>query len=64
MSFQNVGTYNAGAFTMKSSGPAPMNGVPTMDADGIASGGAFLVSELEKRDPPDPQTPDQLYLSP
>ncbi len=22
-----------------------------MDADGIASGGAFLVSELEKRDP-------------
>lgn len=51
MSFQNVGTYNAGAFTMKSSGPAPMNGVPTMDADGIASGGAFLVSELEKRDP-------------
>lgn len=26
-------------------------GVPTMDAEGIASGGAFLVSELEKCDP-------------
>lgn len=48
MSFQNVGTYNAGVFT------PPMSkgqGVPTMDAAGIASGGAFLVSELEKRDP-------------
>lgn len=49
MSFQNVGTTNAGTFTMQS---APgMNGVPTMDAAGIATGGAFLVSELEKRDP-------------
>ena len=48
MSFQNVGTYNAGVFT------PPMSkgqGVSTMDAAGIASGGAFLVSELEKRDP-------------
>ena len=49
MSFANVGTTNAGTFTMPS---APgMNGVPTMDAGGIATGGAFLVSELEKRDP-------------
>lgn len=49
MSFTNVGTTNAGTFTMQS---APgMNGVPTMDAGGIATGGAFLVSELEKRDP-------------
>lgn len=49
MSFQNVGATNAGVFTMPS---APgMNGVPTMDAGGIATGGAFLVSELEKRDP-------------
>lgn len=50
MSFQNVGTTNAGVvkFAGASSG---MGGVPTMDAAGIASGGAFLVSELEKRDP-------------
>ena len=50
MSFANVGTTNAGTFTMQSA-PGAMNGVPTMDADGIATGGAFLVSELEKRDP-------------
>lgn len=49
MSFQNVGTTNAGTFTMQSAPGAA--GVPTMDAGGIASGGAFLVSELEKRDP-------------
>ena len=49
MSFANVGTTNAGTFTMQSA--APMTGVPTMDADGIATGGAFLISELEKRDP-------------
>lgn len=50
MSYQNVGTYNAGTFAPKSSG-APITGAPMMDAAGIASGGAFLVSELEKRDP-------------
>lgn len=50
MSFTNVGTTNAGTFTMQSA-PGAMNGVPTMDADGIATGGAFLISELEKRDP-------------
>lgn len=51
MSFQNVGTYNAGAFTTK--GTMPGGGAPamTLDAAGVASGGAFLVSELEKRDP-------------
>lgn len=50
MSFQNVGTVNAGV--VKFTGTAPASGgVPTMDAAGIASGGAFLVSELEKRDP-------------
>lgn len=50
MSYQNVGTTNAGVvkFTGANSG---MGGIPTMDAAGIASGGAFLVSELEKRDP-------------
>lgn len=49
MAFQNVGNTNGGRFTMpgQGAGAAPM----TMDAAGIASGGAFLVSELEKRDP-------------
>lgn len=46
--FQTVGTFDAGVVK---SGAAPMGGVPTMDAGGIASGQAFLVSELEKRDP-------------
>lgn len=48
--FQNVGTFDAGIFTPGLAG-APAGGTPTMDAAGIASGGAFLVSELEKRDP-------------
>ena len=43
MSFQNVGTYNAGTFTPNMSG-APVNGATVMDAAGIASGGAFLVA--------------------
>lgn len=50
MSFANMGTTNAGVFTMQSA-PGGMGGVPTMDAAGIATGGAFLTSELEKRDP-------------
>lgn len=50
MEFKNVGTYNAGTFSGKVSAGAQM-GVPVMDADGIATGNAFLVSELEKRDP-------------
>lgn len=45
--FKNMGNTNGGTFTMSGSG-AP--GTMTMDAAGIASGGAFLVSELEKRD--------------
>lgn len=50
--FQNVGTTNAGIFTLGGSamGGAP-SGVPMMDAAAIQSGGAFLTSELEKRDP-------------
>ena len=48
MSFTNVGTTNAGVFTDSA---GTMTGVPTMDAGGIQTGGAFLVSELEKRDP-------------
>lgn len=50
MSYTNVGTFDAGVFTPHAAG-APMSGVPAMDAAGIASGGAFLASELEKRDP-------------
>ena len=46
MSFQHVGNYNGGVITM------PGSGMATMDAaTGTATGGAFLVSELEKRDP-------------
>ena len=48
MSFQNLGTFNAGV--VKSNTAPAAGGVPVMDANGIASGGAFLVSELEKRD--------------
>lgn len=50
--FQNVGTYNAKPISSQSLrlGGAN-NGMFTMDAAGIASGGAFLVSELEKKDP-------------
>ena len=48
--FQNVGTFDAGVVKFTGSAPA-MGAVPAMDAAGIASGGAFLVSELEKRDP-------------
>ncbi len=36
-------------FTARTQGA--VTGVPTMDANGIQSGNAFLVSELEKRDP-------------
>lgn len=49
--FQKVGTFNAGVFVGKSATSAPAGGVPVMDAAGIASGNAFLISELEKRDP-------------
>ena len=47
MSFKNIGTTNAGTFTFQGGA----TGVPVMDAGGIATGGAFLTSELEKRDP-------------
>lgn len=49
--FQNVGNFDAGVFTPKLGGVAPSGSSFTMDAAGIASGGAFLTSELEKRDP-------------
>lgn len=43
---KNIGNYNGGTFTLPGNGGSQM----TMDAAGIASGGAFLISELEKRD--------------
>lgn len=46
--FQNLGTTNAGTFNFKGVNANPNL---TLDEAGIASGGAFLVSELEKRDP-------------
>lgn len=49
MAYQNVGTFDAGI--IQAGGKATGGGMPTMDAAGIASGQAFLVSELEKRDP-------------
>ena len=45
MAFENVGVSNLGTVAAPSAG-----GMFTMDAAGIASGQAFLVSELEKRD--------------
>ena len=49
--FCNVGTFDAGVFTPGLSGAGAPGAAPmTMDAAGVASGGAFLVSELEKRD--------------
>lgn len=53
MSFINMGQFDAGIISSSSlSGKAPAgNPTMTMDEAGIAAGGAFLVSELEKRDP-------------
>lgn len=45
MAYQNVGTFDLGTV-----GNAQGNKAVVMDAAGIASGQAFLVSELEKRD--------------
>ena len=45
MAFKNVGTYDAGIV-----GGTRNVQAMTMDASGIAAGGAFLISELEKRD--------------
>lgn len=45
--FQNIGNFDAGVIGGKA---LNANGTPIMDAAGIATGGAFLVSELEKRD--------------
>lgn len=47
--YQNMGTITADPIVLK--GMGTNNGAFTMDAAGVASGGAFLTSELEKRDP-------------
>ena len=50
MPIENIGTTHAGVFSPSFSGaPGPVGGL-TLDEAGIASGQAFLVSELEKRD--------------
>lgn len=46
--YNSLGTFDAGVITMPGAKSA---GLPVMDAAGVASAGAFLVSELEKRDP-------------
>ena len=52
MAFEQVGTFDGGIISSAGAGgAAPLGPAPTLDAAGIASGGAFLVSELEKRDP-------------
>ena len=53
MAFQNVGTMDLGMQVARGAGGAATGGNAarmTMDAAGIASGQAFLTSELEKRD--------------
>ena len=47
--FQNMGTFDAGV--IGGARPGGNAGALTLDEAGIASGGAFLRSELEKRDP-------------
>lgn len=52
MAYKNVGTIDGGIISTPGSVPAGgAAGAMTLDDAGIASGGAFLVSELEKRDP-------------
>lgn len=49
--YKNIGTFDAGIITSPASAMPMASGAPVMDAAGIQSNGAFLVSELEKRDP-------------
>ena len=46
--YQNMKAFDAGTVSMKSAGSAM--GTPVFDAAGVAAGGAFLISELAKRD--------------
>lgn len=50
MKYQNMGTFDAGVVTAPSTGAAAPQRFQAMDAAAIANGGAFLQSELEKRD--------------
>ena len=50
MKYQNMGTFDAGLVTAPSTGAAASQKFQVMDAAAIANGGAFLQSELEKRD--------------
>ena len=50
MAFKNVGTFDLGKTASRSAAQGGNAAVFNMDAAGIASGGAFLNSELEKRD--------------
>ena len=49
--FQNMGTFDAGTVGGAARSGRANPGIMTLDEAGIASGGAFLRSELEKRDP-------------
>lgn len=50
MKYQNMGTFDAGVVSAPSTGAAAPQRYQAMDASAIAAGGAFLQSELEKRD--------------
>lgn len=41
MSFQNVGTYNAGVFTPKAAGPAPVGACPSWTPTASPLGAPF-----------------------
>lgn len=50
MAFQNMGTMDLGMSQIPGASPAAMGRMAVMDEAGVASGQAFLTSELEKRD--------------
>lgn len=50
MKFKDMGTFDAGVVTTPSAGAAAPQKFQTLDAAAIANGGAFLQSELEKKD--------------
>ncbi|WP_276855482.1 DUF2184 domain-containing protein [Enterocloster lavalensis] len=50
MKFQNMGTFDGGTVVSSLASAAAPQRFQTMDAAAIANGGAFLSSELEKRD--------------
>lgn len=50
MKFKEMGTFDAGVITSPSAGARAPQKFQTLDAAAIASGGAFLQSELEKKD--------------